>query len=148
MKIMFVCTGNICRSAIAHKMLEKKIKEKNLNIEVYSCGIFATTGDMSPKYAIDVMEEYKIDLNNHRATNIEDSNIKKMDLILCATTLHKNRVIQMYPELKDKTYTIKEYIGYPIYDLELKDPWGLEKEQYKLCAKQINIYLDLLLEKI
>ncbi len=41
MKIMFICTGNICRSAMAHKMLEKKAKEKNKNIEVYSCGVYA-----------------------------------------------------------------------------------------------------------
>ncbi len=41
MKIMFICTGNICRSAMAHAMLEKKVKEQNKDIEVYSCGVFA-----------------------------------------------------------------------------------------------------------
>jgi protein-tyrosine phosphatase len=51
MKIMFVCTGNICRSAMAHKMLEKKIKEnKLLNIEVYSCGVFAEQRDAQPLF--------------------------------------------------------------------------------------------------
>ena len=41
MKIMFICTGNICRSAMAHVMLEKKAIEKNKDIEVYSCGVYA-----------------------------------------------------------------------------------------------------------
>lgn len=41
MKIMFICTGNICRSAMAHVMLEKRAKEENKDIEVYSCGVFA-----------------------------------------------------------------------------------------------------------
>ena len=38
---MFICTGNICRSAMAHAMLEKLSKEKNKDIEVYSCGVYA-----------------------------------------------------------------------------------------------------------
>ena len=41
MKIMFICTGNICRSAMAHAMLVKRAKEENKDIEVYSCGVFA-----------------------------------------------------------------------------------------------------------
>lgn len=41
MKIMFICTGNICRSAMAHKLMEKKVKDNNLkNIEIYSCRSF------------------------------------------------------------------------------------------------------------
>lgn len=41
MKIMFICTGNICRSAMAHAMFEKMVKEQNKNVQVYSCGIYA-----------------------------------------------------------------------------------------------------------
>ena len=42
MKIMFICTGNICRSAMAHKLLEKKLEENNIkNVQVYSAGIYA-----------------------------------------------------------------------------------------------------------
>ena len=41
MKVMFICTGNICRSAMAHKMFEKKVKEANQKIEIHSSGIFA-----------------------------------------------------------------------------------------------------------
>ena len=98
MKIMFICTGNICRSAMAHKMLEKKAKEENKNIEVYSSGIYAQNGDIPTYEAIQVMKEYGIDLSNHRATNIRNSNIENMDVILCATTAHKNNVIAMYPK--------------------------------------------------
>ena len=60
MKIMFICTGNICRSAMAHVMLEQRAKEENKNIEVYSCGVFAQNGDRSTKEAIEVMKEYGI----------------------------------------------------------------------------------------
>ncbi len=71
LKIMFICTGNICRSAMAHWLLKKKLEEKNVkNVEVYSSGIYAVQGDTSTYEAIEVMEEYGVDLKRHRATNI------------------------------------------------------------------------------
>lgn len=148
MKIMFICTGNICRSAMAHAMFTKLIKEKNKKIEVYSCGIYAENGDTSTYEAIETMRECGIDLKNHRATNIRNSNIKDMDVILCATTSHKNNVISMYPELKEKTFTMKEYAGYSQNDLDIKDPWGYGIDVYKKCAKEIKECLNKIIEKL
>ena len=57
MKIMFICTGNICRSAMAEWLLKKKLEEKNRNdIEVYSCGIYAENGDVPTYEAKRVMK--------------------------------------------------------------------------------------------
>lgn len=148
MKIMFICTGNICRSAMAHAMLEKIAKEQNKNVQAYSCGIYAENGDIPTNEAIETMNEYGINLRNHRATNIRSSNIKDMDVILCATTSHKNSVINMYPELKEKVFTIKEYAGYPQNDLDIKDPWGYGIEVYKSCAKEIKECLNKIIEKL
>ena len=85
MKIMFICTGNICRSAMAEWLLKKKLEDKKIeNIEVYSSGVYAQDGDISTWEAKRVMmDEYSIDMSKHRATNIVNSNIKEMDLILC-----------------------------------------------------------------
>ncbi len=146
MKIMFICTGNICRSAMAHKMLEKRAKEENKDVEVYSCGIYAQNGDIPTYEALTVMNDYGIDLSNHRATNIRNSNIKDMDVILCATTAHKNNVIAMYPELKDRVYTMKEYAGFPQNDIDIKDPWGYGIEVYRKCAKELEDCINKILE--
>lgn len=148
MKIMFICTGNICRSAMAHKMLEKKAKEENKDIEVYSCGVFAEDGDVPTYEGIDVMREYGIDLSKHRATNIRNSNIKDMDVILCATNSHKNNVISMYPELKEKVYTMKEYAGYDKKDIDIKDPWGYGIATYRMCAAEIEDCINKYVEKL
>lgn len=149
-KIMFVCTGNICRSAMAHRMLEKYINDKNKQneVEVYSCGIFAETNDVSTKEAIEVMKEYNVNLTTHRATNIRESNISDMDVILCATEEHKSHVIYMYPELNGRIFTMKEYAGFPKNDLNIKDPWGFNKETYRNCAKEIKKCIDKYMEKI
>lgn len=152
MKIMFICTGNICRSAMAHKLFEKKlIDEKINNVQVYSCGIHASIGDIPTYEAKRVMEEYDVDISKHRATNIKYSKIEQMDLILCATISHKFAVLEMYPNLEGKVFTMKEYVDYnreyhrPI---NIKDPWGYDIETYRSCAAEIDECLDLLIKKI
>ena len=150
MKIMFICTGNICRSAMADWLLKKKIKDlKKENIEVYSSGIYAYDGDISTWEAKEVMKEYEVDLKDHRATNIRNSNIKEMDLILCATKSHKIAVLDIYPELKEKVYTMKEYVGYNRENhdkIDIKDPWGYDIETYRSCAAEIDECLELLIK--
>ena len=151
MNIMFICTGNICRSAMAHALCEKKIKDLNKqNIKVFSSGIYAETGDTPTYNAIETMEEYEINLRNHRATNIKTSNINDMDLILCATNSHKIGVLDMYPNLQDKVFTMKEYVNFDKEnnDINIKDPWGYDIETYRFCAAEIDKCLDLLLQKI
>ena len=148
---MFICTGNICRSAMAHWLFVKKIEESNLkDIKVYSSGIHAEDGDISTYNAIEVMKEYDIDLKKHKAVNIRNSNIKKMDLILCMTKSHKLAIYDIYPDLKDKVYTLKEYVKYDDIgkDIDIRDPWGYDIETYRFCLAEIDKCLDILLNKL
>lgn len=147
-KIMFICTGNICRSAMADGLMKKLAKDNNKEIEVYSCGIFAEDGDMPTFNAIEAIKEYDVDLKSHKATNIRNSNINDMDIILCATVSHKNSVINMYPNLKDKIFTIKEYANYDKNDLDIPDPWGYDIETYRFCASTISKCLNKIIDKI
>lgn len=151
MKIMFVCTGNICRSAMAHWLMEKKIKDNNIkDVEIYSCGIFASDGDVATYNATEVMEEYDVNLKKHKATNIRKANIEEMDLILCATMSHKNTILYQYPNLKDKVFTMKEYVhtNEENEDLDIRDPWGYDIETYRFCAAEIDRCLDELIKLI
>lgn len=138
---------------MAHHLLEKKVKDLNRkNIEVFSCGVYAQTGDIPTWEAKSVMkDEYEVDMSKHRATYIKNSPIKQMDLILCATKSHKSAVVDMYPELADKVFTMKEYVSYYRQyhdDMDIKDPWGYDLETYRSCASEIEECIDLLLEKI
>ena len=150
MKIMFVCTGNICRSAMAQWLLLKKIEDNQIkNIEVYSCGIYAENGDIPTHEARKVMEEYGVDITKHRATNIMSSNIKNMDVILCATQSHKIAVLDIFTELKDKVFTMKEYVNYSreYHDpIDIKDPWGYDIDTYRSCVGEIDECLELLIK--
>ena len=148
---MFICTGNICRSAMAHGLLEKRLEEKKIaNVKVYSCGIYAEDGDGATYNAIEAIKEYGVDLRNHRATAISNSAIQEMDLILCMTRSHKASVLQLYPELQGKVYTLKEYTGYQekVNDWDIPDPWGYDLDTYRRCAEELDICIELLLKKI
>lgn len=148
MKVMFVCTGNICRSAMADGMLRKKALERKLDIEVYSCGIYAEDGDYATYNAIYVAKNYDVDISNHRATNIRNSKIEEMDIILCATKSHKEAVMYMYPNLKGKIYTMKEYarIDNNGQDMDIKDPWGYDIDIYNNCINEIEKCLEKILD--
>ena len=73
-----------------------------------------------------------------------------MDLILCATTSHKQNVIFLYPNLKDKVYTMKEYaeIDKNGQDLDIKDPWGYDLNVYYNCALEIEECVQKTIKKL
>jgi len=150
MKVMLICTGNICRSAMAQGMLKNIVEDKKINVQVYSCGIYAEDGDYATYNAIEAAKYHDVDISNHRATNIKNSQIEEMDIILCATNSHKNMVIAMYPHLVTKIFTMKEYaeIDEDGKNMDIKDPWGYDMETYKNCIEEINMCLEKIIEKL
>ena len=133
---------------MAEWLMKKLVKDNNIEAKIYSSGIFAEDGDIPTYNAIEAIKEYGVDLREHRATNIRRSKIEDMDIILCATNSHKNNVINMYPNLKDKIYTIKEYAGFNESDLDIQDPFGYDIETYRFCASIINNCLEKIKDKI
>lgn len=126
------------------------IKNNNINAEVYSCGVYAETGEYATYNAVETVKEYNVDISHHRATNIRESNIEKMDLILCATQSHKQSVLYLNPSLKGKVYTMKEYakLDKEGQDLDIKDPWGYNENVYKNCAIEIKQCLEKIVERL
>lgn len=150
LKIMFVCTGNICRSPMAHYYMQKKIKDIGLENEflISSCGTYAVTGEHATNNAIISMKEYNVNLDMHRATNIEDTDIENYDYIITLTMQHKNNVLYYYPKLDGKVFTLKEFVSGDEGYVDIDDPWGLNIIVYKDTAKEIVENVDKLIKKL
>ena len=152
-KIMFVCTGNICRSAMAEYMFKDIVKKRNLEnkYRICSSGVFAYNGQQPTDEAIIVMKEKNIDMSEHRSTNINISNVLNMNLVLCMTYIQKLQIIHRYPELEGSVYTLKEYVVYDNEDnkdINIEDPWGLTIETYRECLEEIEKCLNKLIDII
>lgn len=148
--INFVCTGNICRSAMAATYLQKRLYDigKENEVIVNSCGTNARTGDKITEFACRAISEYGVDASHHRATNIYESDILNADIVLCMTKSHKDNVLSIYPKLKRKVFTIKEYVNDQNAYNDIDDPWGYGIEVYRQCAKEIVDCVEKLIKKL
>lgn len=136
MNILFVCTGNTCRSPMAAALFNKIAMERDLNVKIESAGLFANEGEAASEGAKEAMKVYDIDLLGHSAKNINQELLEGADIVLCMTCSHK-MVLKQY--LKDKVYTLLEFAG---MTGDVPDPYGKGVSEYKACAE--SLYAALL----
>ncbi|MBQ8300523.1 MAG: low molecular weight protein arginine phosphatase [Clostridia bacterium] len=142
MNILFVCTGNTCRSAMAAAIMDKIAVENDLDVFIESAGIFATEGEMASEEAIKAVAKYGIDLTGHRTQPVTEDLIKQCDLILTMTQAHKQILM---PMAQGKVFTLLEYAG---SEGDIQDPYGGDDEEYEEAMQEIYDALVDVAEKI
>lgn len=133
---------------MAYGYMQKKIKDLKKENEciISSCGTHAVTGENATYNAVKSMQKYNVDISKHRATSIEDSDIQSCDLIFALTENHKRLILDKYPQLTDKVFTLKEYVNNKEKYKNIDDPWGLDLAVYNSTAKEIVGNIDKILE--
>jgi protein-tyrosine-phosphatase len=106
--ILFVCTGNTCRSPMAEGILRQMALDKGLAITVRSAGISASLGAPMSRHSAVLMEKKGIPAQ-HSSQSASAKHIVWADLILTMTVSHKRAVIQAFPEALEKIHLLKEY---------------------------------------
>ncbi|EOS54168.1 MULTISPECIES: low molecular weight protein arginine phosphatase [Paenibacillus] len=109
MRILFVCTGNTCRSPMAEGMLRKLARDRGLDVEVRSAGVAAMKGASISRHAEAVLRDRGIK-ETFESTPLYAELAEWADLILTLTQGHKRQVIHSFPETADKIFTLKEYV--------------------------------------
>ena len=145
--ILFICTGNTCRSPMAAGYFRKLLDENDIkNVEVRSAGVMTITGLLASQEAIQVMESEEVDLHKHRSTQLTPELIHKATLILAMTPFHRQTALRMSDEAKDKTCLFKEFAKSDLKNVQIADPMGCTLEVFKKCFKEIKAACDKLVK--
>ena len=146
-RILFVCTGNTCRSPMAATLLQHKIKSVTGEafFSVDSAGLAAWAGQVASPEAVLTMTERGFSLTDHRAKQIDARQIATSNLVLTMTRSHKESLLHHFPATRDKIFTLAEYAG---AEIDVADPIGGTLQAYRICADQLTQLIDMAWDKI
>ncbi|MCG8500169.1 MAG: low molecular weight protein arginine phosphatase [Firmicutes bacterium] len=150
-KILFICTGNTCRSSMAEGLFKKLLTEYGIdNIEASSAGTSVFFPSCASDHAIKIMRDQGIDLSTHQSKQVTKEMVEKANLIFTMTVNHRENVIRLCPQAADRVFTLKEFANEAENNnaLDIGDPFGLPEEYYEECAREIYSFLEKMLEKL
>jgi len=136
-KIVFVCTGNICRSAFAEKLLKEGAYGHFPAIE--SCGLDVEVRSPPPFEAVCAADKIGLDLKNHLSKGIECCDLESADLILAMEYWQYRKLVEVFPHKKIDIKLLREYAPFPENLLcNINDPFGQSEEKIEKCFSQIK----------
>jgi len=150
LNILFVCSGNTCRSPMAAALCRQKLAERlgcspaeltDRNIHVTSAGTGGFGGTPASEGAVRALTRRGIDLGGHVAQALSADLIAQSDHIYCMTGNHREAVVSMLPSAAERT----ELLG---ITAEIEDPFGGPDENYERCAAEIDAALTRRIEEM
>ena len=142
--VLFICTGNTCRSPMAEALFRHRIGP-NMNWEAESAGVFASSGSPASTNAIEALRELDVDLTQHKSQPITDELVKKSSLIVTMTESHAAHIREWFPKVGNKVCLINSF-GTSKVPADVSDPFGGSLNTYKQTRDEIDRALsDLIL---
>lgn len=151
MHLLFVCTGNTCRSAMAEAITRRFIAdnpEQYGSFSVQSAGVMCAGPSPASNYAILAAEENGCDLSAHTAKQLTEPMLDAADYIFVMTRSHKQMLEHMVPQYRDKVFLLNAFAEGNPDAADVPDPYGGSPEEYGLCFAVLETSVAQILEKL
>jgi protein-tyrosine-phosphatase len=145
-KVLFVCTGNTCRSPMAAGLLKDAALKSGLDLQVDSAGIAAFPGVPYTPEAVEALKEKGVDLSGGSSQPLSKPLVMESDLILTMTVQHKDVILRKLPALSGKVHLFSEFAGEVPTDVD--DPAGHDLDTYRKVRDQMARYVGKTVDRL
>lgn len=142
--VLFVCTGNTCRSPMAEFIFRQKAIEKNISVCVSSAGIYADRAPISEN-AVEVLKEIGVDAEGYSSRQLTREMVEDADLVLTMTEQQRQMINMAVPKSSGKVYTLSSFVG---GSEDVLDPFGGDLSVYRACRDHLMGFIERVLDKI
>lgn len=139
MNVLFVCTGNTCRSPMAMGIFNLLAERNDVAAHATSCGIAAYPAPAS-EYAVEAAREHGADISSHIACQVTEEMIKNADRVYGMAMGHVRTLQNAFPQFAGKIF--------PLADRDVRDPYGGSLDEYREAARQIRSAVEDVLQSI
>ncbi len=149
--LLFVCSGNMCRSALAEHYAARALREMGRSdVSVASAGTLGMVGQPPFPLTLVVAEEGGLDLSAHRSRALSPYLVKEADAILVMTPGHREQILELHPAAEKKTHLLGSFRPGPRKkdeDASIHDPVGNDLEHFRRTFAQIREAVDFFLAR-